>query len=579
MPINVEIKFNNRIEIQAPYFEKDRIRSIPGARWNKDSKFWNVPLSWAAAKQLRSTFGSDLVIGGELLKWATAELQNRVSPSLALRDAMTVQDPGGLVAGLYPFQQAGAQFLLTAQHALLADPMGSGKTIQVIAAARARHALPLLVICPNSMKRTWKREVEKWWPGVPVYVVEGSASKRKNLFAAAADEKGAVVILNWEAARLHSRLAPYGSLALTDEEKIPKELNQIPWKAVVADEAHRMKDPRSKQTRAVWSAGHAATVAFRWALTGTPLTNAPDTLYPILHFLDPLEWPSKTQFIERYCLKDFNPFGGLDVFGIRPDAAQEFFEIFDPRMRRMPLEIILPELPPIVSETRYIDMPPKQAAAYKSMAENLWAETEDGNMVIAQNPISQLTRLAQFASATIEQTTEGLRLSEPSNKLDQLMVDLDDYLSQDEPVVVFAQSRQLIEMASKRLEKASIQHTTIKGGQTPDERQNAIDRFQNGEVNVVLAVLQAGGVGITLNRSRIGIWLQRSWSNVDHQQSIGRIRRIGSEVHSNIVTVDYVTNGTIENFQLEVLQGKADNLEEICRDRAAIKRLMKGEPI
>lgn len=572
-PVYCEIE-SNRIYITSQMTDREKCKQIPGCRWDKDKKMWHAPVSWATCKVLRSTFMDRLQIGPTLMEWAKLEVTERIAPSVALRDALTVSDPGGLVAGLYSFQQAGAHFLITAKHALLGDPMGAGKTVQVIAAAQAVNALPMLVICPNSMKRTWGREVQKWWPGVPVYIVEGTAAKRAKIFADAADNPG-VVIMNWESVRLHSRLAPYGSIALTDKEKEPKQLNQIPFKLVVADEAHRMKDPKSKQTRAVWAVGHNSTVMYRWAMSGTPLTNKPDTLWPILHFLNPNEWPGKTAYVDRYCLSSLNVWGGLEVFGINPNTAAEFYDIFDPRFRRMPKEIILPQLPPIVHETRHVEMTKKQADAYKAMVEDLCAVDSNGEMIVASNPISQLTRCTQFASAYLEVQDDGsARLCDPSCKLDLLMEDLEDI---SEPVVVFAVSRQLIDMASARLEKAGVRHSVVKGGQSNDQRQNAIDDFQNGKVDVILVVIAAGGVGITLTRSRIAIFLQRSWSNVDQQQAIGRVHRIGSEIHESVVVLDYVTQGTIEEGQLAVLAGKADSLEEIIRDKDAIRRLMNGE--
>lgn len=572
--IRVEI-LNNRIYIDSEMREKELCKSIPGARFDRDERKWHVPLTWAACRQLRGTFQLRLEIGPNLIYWAQKELAYRIKPAMLLREALDLAAQRPEFDGLYSFQKAGAEFLLTAKNALLGDPMGAGKTIQVIAAAKIANALPMLVVCPASMRRTWAREVAKWWPDAPVYVVEGTATKRQKTLAAAAENPG-VVVINWESVRLHSRLAPYGSVTLTDAEKTPKELNQIPFKIVVADEAHRMKDPKSKQCRALWATAHSPTVVYRWALTGTPLTKAPDTLYPVLHFLDPLSWPGKTAFIDRYTMSAFNHWGGLEVFGIKPDMEPEFFAIFDPMFRRMPKNIILPQLPPITYERRYVEMGTKQAKAYNSMAESLYAETDDGSMVIARNPISQLTRLTQFASSYTEDTPDGLRLSDPSCKLDQLMDDLEDYLSDDEGVVVFAQSRQLIRLASQRLEKANIDHSVIEGGQSPDQRQNSIDAFQEGKVNVILVVIAAGGVGITLTRGRIGIFLQRSWSNVDQQQAIGRIHRIGSERHNSIVVIDYVTGGTVEEGQLEVLDGKEDMLQEIVRDRAAIQRLLKG---
>lgn len=572
-PVNIELE-DNRIYITSELTDRDKCKQVPGVRWNKDRRQWHAPLSWSTCKVLRSVFMDRLQIGPILLGWANKEVSERIVPSVALRTALSISDPGGLVKGLYDFQQAGAHFLITSKMALLGDPMGAGKTVQTLAAARAVNALPMLVICPNSMKRTWARETTKWWPGIPVYIVEGTATKRKTILATAADNPG-VVIINWESVRLHSRLAPYGSIALTDKEKELKELNAIPFKLVVADEAHKMKDPKSKQTRAVWSVAHGPTIQYRWALSGTPLTNKPDTLWPILHFMHPQEWPSKTAFVNRYCLSSLNVWGGLEVFGINPNTEQEFFDIFDPRFRRMPKEVILPQLPPIVNEMRYVEMNPKQKKAYDEMVLNMATPDSGGNLVIASNPISQLTRCTQYASAYLEIDNNGNpRLSDPSCKLDQLMEDLEDI---SEPVVVFAVSRQLIDMAAARLEKAGISHSVVKGGQSNDARQNAIDAFQEGKVDVILVVIAAGGVGITLTKSRVAIFLQRSWSNVDQQQAIARIHRIGSEVHESVVILDYVTSDTIEEGQIAVLAGKAQSLEDIVRDKDAIHRLMRGE--
>lgn len=314
---------------------------------------------------------------------------------------------------------------------------------------------------------------------------------------------------------------------------------------------------------------------YRFALTGTPLTNTPETLWPILHFLDPAEWPSRTQFIERFCLKSFNIWGGLDIFGIRPDREDEFFSIFHPRFRRMPKEIILPQLPPLVNQTREVKMGVKQKKAYDTMAKSMWAETEEGDFVLAKNPVSQLTRLTQYASAFIEESPEGrLLLSDPSSKLDAFMDDLDDLGT---GLVVFAVSRQLLRMLAARFEKRKLSFSVIEGGQSSDVRQNAIDQFQNEKVDYILVVVAAGGVGVTLTRAGTAVFLQRPWSNVDYQQAIGRVHRIGSEIHETVNIIDYITIDTIESRIGDILNEKEQLLQEVVRDKESIQRLLRGE--
>lgn len=253
---------DDRIYLQSNYSDKDRIKTIPGARWDKSSNLWSVPLSWAACKQLRSTFGDRLEIGDGLMAWAKLEFQDRVQPSIGLR-METDADGTDLLPALYPFQRAGARFLLQSRRAILSDPVGAGKTLQSLAALKASDGFPALVICPSSVQIAWKRECEKWLGSdIPVFIVEGTSAQRDKILKAASESSG-LVIVKWEVVRLHSRLAPYGSIALSAAEKTLGWLNQIPFKTIIADEAHRLRDPKSKQTRAAWAIAHSPTVENR----------------------------------------------------------------------------------------------------------------------------------------------------------------------------------------------------------------------------------------------------------------------------------------------------------------------------
>jgi len=99
------------------------------------------------------------------------------------------------------------------------------------------EALPALIVCPNTMRRVWARELARWAPGLRVMLLSGSSAQRAKLLA----DVGAwdVAITNWESLRLLSRLAPYGSMSLSDKEKQDGPLNTIAWRTVIADEAHR----------------------------------------------------------------------------------------------------------------------------------------------------------------------------------------------------------------------------------------------------------------------------------------------------------------------------------------------------
>ena len=600
MPISVELDSTGKhIVINAEWRLKEVCKALPGASWSAKEQIWRIPVSWTGCLALRSTFKDQLEIGPNLAAWAKEERARRIEPSNALRELETSEDGD---EDLFPHQRAGVKFLTTARRALLADEPGLGKTAQAIRSLKKLHddgedVFPALIVCPNTLKSNWQREFDKWWPGVNVSVIKGSAAQRRKTFEDSAD----VYVINWESLRTHSKLLSYGSIALARCEECgghdsritatrcevhQRELNTIDFKAVVADEIHRSKDPKSKQTRALWAATGDADI--RFAMTGTPIAKDVVDLWPILHWLDPAEWPSKTKWIDRYVNTMLNAFGGLMVMGLKPEMADEFYAGINPRMRRMLKARVLPWLPEVINDRRDVEMGAKQLKAYKQMLENMIVLLENegtvsstGDVVVAPNPLTQTLRLLQFASAYAqielqENGEEKVVLSDPSCKVDALMDDIENGDFGDDSVAVCAVSRQLIELLSARLTKEGIAHGLITGAQDGDQRQQAIDDFQSGKTKWILFTAQAGGVGVTLTTARRLVMLQRPWSLVDYKQALDRVHRIGSEIHDSVIITDYVTEGTIEERVIQALDVKSENFEEIVKDKARLLDMLKN---
>lgn len=600
MPVTVELEeTSNHIIINADWRFKELCKSIPGSGYDAKTQMWKVPVSWSACLALRSTFKTDLEIGQKLTDWAANERSTRVDPANELRNLELLPDGEG-DQDLFPHQRAGVKFLSTAKKALLADEPGLGKTAQAIRSlkhlqSQGEQVFPSLIVCPNTLKKNWAREFKKWWPdsGLNIQVITGTAAQRRKQFE---QENVDVYIINWESLRTHSRLSAYGSIALAkciecgghDErttlnkcEVHKRDLNLIDFKSVIADEMHRSKDPKSKQSRALWAATGDAKI--RFALTGTPIANNVLDLWAILHWIAPEEWPSKTRWIDRMVDTMLNAFGGMMVLGVKPHMDSEFQATVNPRMRRMLKANVLPWLPEMMFERRDVEMSTKQAKAYKQMRDNMIAELESGETLVAASVLTQTTRLTQFASSFAELVTDENTgepkaiLAEPSCKVDALLDDIKSGDFGEDSVAVCAVSRQLIELLSARLTKEKIEHGLITGAQNEEERQKAVDDFQSGKIKWILFTAQAGGVGITLTAARRLVMLQRPWSLVDHKQAIDRIHRIGSEIHDSVIVMDYVTEGTIEERVLQVLETKADNFEQIVRDKDRLLDLLKED--
>ena len=163
MPVAVELSMSGEhIRIETEWRYKELCKSIPGATWNAGDQAWRAPLGWVTCLALRSVFKSDLEIGPRLAAWASNELATRVAPANELRDLDTYEGD----EDLFPHQRAGVAFLSQARRALLADEPGLGKTAQTIRALKklseTEPVFPALIVCPNTLKKNWKREFGMW---------------------------------------------------------------------------------------------------------------------------------------------------------------------------------------------------------------------------------------------------------------------------------------------------------------------------------------------------------------------------------------------------------------------------------
>lgn len=667
MTVKAEID-GSMIAVQSEYRDKELIKQLPGARWDKDNGLWRVPLSWASCKALRGVFGDELEICPTLWAWAAECFRIHVEPMMQLRAADDW--PGD--EDLRHYQRVGVAFLtgdIERQNITdmgivwsydlggktLGDDMGTGKTVMGARAMRKVYQVlgsdavfPALIACPNTVKgqagreKGWYGELEKWFPEARVGVVRGNATQRRKVLAQLAAGELDVAIINWENLRNHSRLAAYGSVRIgtcnvcdpsnpkkqTSCERCPRELNEIAFRTVIADEAHRAKDPKSKQTRALKAIMHQPTVLWRWALSGTLTGDAMDEAWSPMNAIAPNEYPSRTKYIDRYALQSWNAFGGMDVVGLRSDTRDEFYAFFDPRFLRRPREYALRDLKDPQYNERLVELTPKQKRLYKELADEMIARLDDGDLMFAMNPLQQTARLNQAAASYLERTDcekcsgTGKRpewhiasphpdpayaeaycwcaarlddvnahdercrqcvgagfyftLTAPSNKVDELVTLVTEEMP-DEQIVVFAVSRQLIELAAVALEKANVPAMQITGEVPENVRYANVEGFRNGDYRVALVVIDAGGEGLDgLQIAKTGVFLQRHYSLTKNKQAEGRLLRSGQE--GQVVFIDVRSEGTIEQDKEFILAAKQDRAQEVLRDADTMRRLLAIRP-
>lgn len=431
------------------------------------------------------------------------------------------------------------------------DDMGLGKTVIGVALDRVRrdaNSGKTLVVAPAGTKiQDWERHFHLMEPDLKVVTLDPKARyKSWKLFI---DSNADVFIVHWQALDL-----------------MQTELTSFAWLHVIADEVHKIKNRDTKMAKAL----KKIPTYYKIGLSGTPSTGKPDDLWSILNWLYPNTWRSFHAYRNSYCemerpwVKDpktgkpvqanfkvcVGPMNEVELqnrismYTIRRLATKELTGVED----KNPVEY-------------FIDMYPIQKQAYDQMTEDMvaWVHTkmaetgakdeDDLHPMIANAVVARLIRQQQFACAyaTIDPTTNEVRLSEPSSKLDAAWDIMQERLDNKQPVVIFSFFKQMIDLYKIRLAKAGLHYAEITGDIPQSQRFAQKEAFQNGEVDIFLGTIAAGGEGIDLFRSRTVMFLSRDWNPALNQQAEGRLHRIGQ---TGIVDViDFYVNGTVEFYK------------------------------
>jgi SNF2 family DNA or RNA helicase len=516
-----------------------RAKAIPGRRWNPEQKVWEFPAELQVAERIMHTIKP--VPSAEVMKWVRQSRSDRSEelatslPDDAQRDLKVAW-----ADKLYPYQRAAVEFMVDNPSCLLADDMGLGKTLQSLTAvceyAEAMQdqdfmERPRLIICPNSVKGSWAREVAKW-TGLPAFVIDGkTAEKRRHQMTKYSQVPGAHIIINWEKLRAKREK---GKVTMVEPL-----LLEIPWIAVIADEAHRAKNRKSQQTLGLWQLRN---VPMKLALTGTPILNSPDEIWSLLVWLRPEQygrgggrvpyWTFYDQYVDYY----ESAFGRVVTGARNPDALR--FELSDKLVRRTKNTVL--DLPPKTRRFIDIDLTPKQRKLYEEAEKQMWIEVAqehgpkalESSIIDLPNGAARCVRLRQIASSPALLGGEDV-----SAKLDTAVELIEDA---GRPVVVFSEFKGTCALLAERLAKRKLTTALITGDIAPEDRSLSVEQFQDGEIDAMICTLDAGGVGITLTSADTVIFLERDWTPAINEQAEDRLHRIGQERNVTVVILQAV---------------------------------------
>ena len=453
----------------------------------------------------------------------------------------------GLAGSLRNYQKAAVDWIVRNRRVYIGDEMGTGKTLCALAAVAVEQAYPVVVICPASIKMGWVRQINRFFPSISndlIFVCSGRTSKR-------IPGNTKIVIINYDI------LAGWVA-----------EIQRLRCKAVVFDEAHFIKNGKSKRAKA--SAILASQIEIRIAMSGTPLTNSPIDLMSqlsIIGRLNEITGGRNWTFVERYCNPSYNGYG-WDTRG-----ASNLFEL-NTRLRRSGIlirrrkEDVLTELPP--KERISIPLEITNRPEYNRVRDDIavWIRSQVNSDQKFNEHLSTLTpveaqnawqhevdaKVARAKAAIAITKLNALRQVCARGKINAALEWIDDFLTSDEKLVLFCSHRNTVDMVCKHLGPKAVR---VVGGMGSDARQAAIDRFsEDDSVRVVVANIDAAAEGIDGWQhvcSNVA-FLELTWTPTKHHQAEDRCHRSGQE---NPVSCYYLmAAGTIDEYLAELIDHK-----------------------
>ncbi len=479
---------------------------------------------------LAASLGSPVSVDGELLDIEVVGPLAALGDRLRNRDVATeLEAPPNLKANLRPYQQRGLAWLSEMDElglgGILADDMGLGKTVQVLALHLRRQESdpsPTLVICPASVVGNWEREANRFAPDARVHRYHSSSRSTRDV------NPGDLVVTTYGIVRQDS-----------------EQLASIHWGLIVADEAQAIKNPYSRSAQAIRKIPSQT----RLALTGTPVQNQLSDLWALLDWTTPGLLGPLTRFRKEIAAP-------IEKNGDEEAAATLNRQLRPFLLRRQKSDPeIAPELPPKTQTDEIVPLTGEQAALYKAVVAEVMAEIKSSKGIERKGLVLRLlTQLKQICNHPAQFLQEDGDLTGRSGKLRATTDLLKVIREEGQSALVFTQYVSMGNLLVKHLTNENFTTSFLSGSLSLPERDRLVAAFQNGETDVFIVSLRAGGVGLNLTQASHVIHYDRWWNPAVEDQASDRAWRIGQTKPVQVHRL--ISEGTVEDRIAALLQSK-----------------------
>jgi SNF2 family DNA or RNA helicase len=464
--------------------------------------------------------------------------------------------------------------------ALLAE-MGTGKTATMIYNMvdlwLEQKLTDVLIFAPNGVHSNWTRlEIPKHVPDYFMYTMAtwsanlnwaGQRKLKKLMEKESSTENVRILAMNWESIQTKRGFEIAKKFCIGSNKLM-----------IICDESDNIKNPEIKRTKALFTLKTFS--KYRRIMTGTPVNNSPFDVFSQFSFLDEkiLGTRSFISFKKRFSEQVDN--NSVLVEAIRGKTGSTPFIVAKgqdgkPKYKNLDVlaKMIAPysfrilkeeclDLPKKVYKTIDFELTPEQKKFYKTVEEECRVVFEGDTTVL--NKLTALLKLSQITSGycVIPGMDEPIRISGGNPKLDLLEEWVEKIIKNGEKVIIWARFRIEIKDIVARLKKLKGAHIVeYHGGTSKNDREFAIDSFENGESNIFVGSQQAGGSGITLIAASYVIYFSNNFKLRDRLQSEDRAHRIGQT--KSVVYINLCATDTIDEYIINSLMNKKDIAEEI----------------
>jgi hypothetical protein len=468
-------------------------------------------------------------------------------------------------------------------------------TVQAIGVHNARPCSSVLIICPASLKVNWSREWKRWDVYGLTVGIAMSIPRREPLYEEDGErmrnpDTGAPMSRTWTEHQWPDTdvvIINYDVLETYDDQIKAKH-----WDLVICDEAHLLKTETTVRSVCVFGGMRKVKVTMRNGktrttkvrvppimatcylfLTGTPILSKPIELWTIVKACDPHGLgKSWERYTDEYCGAFEEAIG--DTMRRVTDGASNLDRLNrllrERFMVRRSKTTVLKELPPKTREliTLPADKLEKPVKKETTAFDNALASFETMMGVENTNPFRYIDELCAKLQAALDaqnseepnwaaavqtlSAPEQIMFTEMSEAREEVALAKVPLVAEhvrslvecEEPVILFAYHKSVVDALYERLTKSGLRVGVITGKVPPNKRQAVVDKFQDGELDVVIGNILAMGVGFTMTRARFVVFAELDWVPALIEQAEDRAWRNGQ---LNAVVVQHlVVDGSIE---------------------------------